>query len=158
MSGSTNIQGEKVQKLDVVANEIFVNALISSGKVCALVSEELEKPIFLRDAKGKYIVMFDPLDGSSNLDHGITVGTIFGIYQSRKGLNEFKSEKELLESDLEIISAGYAIYGSFTMLVLSTGSGLNGFTLDPSFGEFILTNPSVINRISWNSTKLNYSF
>lgn len=128
--------------MDVLANDIFINSLTSSGKVSVLVSEENENAIFIQDdtLKGKYCVVFDPLDGSSNIDSGVSIGTIFGIYQ----VTDHKEPlKNVLKPGKEMVAAGYALYGSFTVLVLSTGNGVNGYTLDPSLGEFILTNPNV---------------
>jgi fructose-1,6-bisphosphatase I len=133
--GNVNVQGEEVKKLDVLANEIFINSLRSSGKVCAMVSEENEDVILVEDPKlkGKYIVVFDPLDGSSNIDAGVAVGTIFGIYSlSNDELPLTPGAKEtMLRPGREMIAAGYAMYGSFTTLVLTTGHGVNGYTLDP---------------------------
>lgn len=135
MAGGVNVQGEDVKKLDVLANAIFINSLTSSGKVCALVSEENEEIIQVSDPKmrGRYVVVFDPLDGSSNIDAGVPVGTIFGVYSVSDEvmmLPEIPIDV-ILRSGTEMIAAGYAMYGSFTTLVLSTGYGVNGYTLDP---------------------------
>lgn len=142
LAGETNVQGEEQKKLDVLSNEVFVKALISSGRTCILVSEEEEEATFVDPAlRGKYAVVFDPLDGSSNIDCGVSVGTIFGIY-----LIENKDEAKLedvLQSGNSMVAAGYCMYGSFCELVISTGNGVNGFTLDPSLGEFILTHPDI---------------
>lgn len=132
--GRVNIQGEDVKKLDYLANEIFINTLTSSGKVCALVSEENEEIIQIdRKLRGRYIVVFDPLDGSSNIDAGVGVGTIFGIYSISEELIALPEipVNAILRPGSEMIAAGYAMYGSFTTLVLSTGYGVNGYTLDP---------------------------
>lgn len=130
-----NVQGEDVKKLDLLANKIFINALTSSGKVCALVSEENEEIIQISDPKlrGRYIVVFDPLDGSSNIDAGVPVGTIFGIYSVNEDIMSMSEVPidAILRPGSEMIAAGYAMYGSFTTLVLSTGEGVNGYTLDP---------------------------
>jgi fructose-1,6-bisphosphatase I len=140
LAGQTNVQGEDVKKLDVLANDIFINSLTSSGKVFAMVSEENEETIMVEDPKlrGKYIVVFDPLDGSSNIDAGVPVGTIFGIYQlperfegSVASFGKDDVEALILRPGSEMVAAGYAMYGSFTTLVLSTGHGVNGYTLDP---------------------------
>jgi fructose-1,6-bisphosphatase I len=141
LAGKSNVQGEQVKKLDVIANEIFINSLQSSGKVNVMVSEENENEIIVEDKalRGKYSVVFDPLDGSSNIDSGVSIGTIFGIYHCEGDGNE----KAVLKPGKEMVAAGYALYGSFTVLVLSTGNGVNGYTLDPNLGEFILTNPNV---------------
>ncbi|GAB4845138.1 Fructose-1,6-bisphosphatase, cytosolic, variant 2 [Ancistrocladus abbreviatus] len=142
LAGETNVQGEEQKKLDVLSNEVFINALSSSGRTCILVSEEDEEATFVEPAKrGKYIVCFDPLDGSSNIDCGVSVGTIFGIYMV-KDVKE-PSIDEVLQSGNHMVAAGYCMYGSFCELVLSTGCGVNGFTLDPSLGEFILTHPNM---------------
>uniref|UniRef100_A0A1D1XV12 Fructose-1,6-bisphosphatase, cytosolic n=1 Tax=Anthurium amnicola TaxID=1678845 RepID=A0A1D1XV12_9ARAE len=142
LSGETNVQGEEQKKLDVLSNEVFVNALISSGRTCVLVSEEDEEATFVdRSLRGRYCVVFDPLDGSSNIDCGVSIGTIFGIYMI-KDKDEVTIE-DVLQPGKHMVAAGYCMYGSFCMLVLSTGTGVNGFTLDPSLGEFILTHPDI---------------
>ena len=125
------MQGEDVKKLDVVANDIFINCLKSSGKVSVMVSEENENAIFVEDPalQGKYCVVFDPLDGSSNIDAGVSIGTIFGIYHVQEGSSG--SLRDVLRPGREMVAAGYAMYGSFTILVLATTEGVNGFTLDP---------------------------
>lgn len=139
LAGQVNIQGEEVKKLDVVANEIFINCLRSCGNVAVMVSEENENAIFVNDAtsKGKYCVVFDPLDGSSNIDAGVSIGTIFGIYHipaHSKG-----DLADVLRPGREMVAAGYTMYGSFTILVLSTSEGVNGYTLDPVVTEVSLS-------------------
>ncbi|KAK8613744.1 hypothetical protein V6N13_101501 [Hibiscus sabdariffa] len=142
LAGETNIQGEEQKKLDVLSNEVFVKALISSGRTCILVSEEDEEAIFVDPSKrGRYIVVFDPLDGSSNIDCGVSIGTIFGIYLVKD--EENPTIDDVLQAGKNLVAAGYCMYGSSCTLVLSTGSGVNGFTLDPSLGEFILTHPNI---------------
>jgi len=142
MAGQTNVQGEDVKKLDVLANDLFINMLRSSFTTCLLVSEENDKCIIVDpDHKGKYVVCFDPLDGSSNIDCLVSVGTIFSIY--RKTNDEPVSEKDALQDGSHIVAAGYALYGSATMVVLSTGQGVNGFMLDPAIGEFILVEKNI---------------
>jgi fructose-1,6-bisphosphatase I len=148
IAGSTNVQGEEVKKLDVLANDLFINMLQSSFSTCLLVSEENETVIQVdADKCGKYIVAFDPLDGSSNIDCLVSIGSIFSIY--KKESEGFPSESDALKSGRNIVAAGYALYGSATMLVLSIGknqaisSGVNGFMLDPAIGEFILTDPNM---------------
>ena len=137
LAGSVNVQGEDVKKLDVLANEIFINSLTSSGKVCAMVSEENEHIIQIKDPelRGRYVVVFDPLDGSSNIDAGVPVGTIFGSYSLSDDIIKLPEIPldAILRPGSEMIAAGYAMYGSFTTLVLSTGNGVNGYTLDPVF-------------------------
>ncbi|TVU19544.1 hypothetical protein EJB05_35696, partial [Eragrostis curvula] len=136
------LQGEEQKKLDVLSNEVFVKALVSSGRTCVLVSEENEEAIFVDPAlRGKYCVCFDPLDGSSNIDCGVSIGTIFGIYMIKDKDNV--SLKDVLQPGTHMLAAGYCMYGSSCTLVLSTGNGVNGFTLDPSLGEFILTHPNI---------------
>ncbi|KAG2396295.1 Fructose-1,6-bisphosphatase protein [Vigna angularis] len=124
LAGETNVQGEEQKKLDVLSNEVFVKALISSGRTVSV-----------------YIVVFDPLDGSSNIDCGVSIGTIFGIYMVK---NEAKvSLEDAMQPGNQMLAAGYCMYGSSCTFVLSTGNGVNGFTLDPSLGEFILTHPNI---------------
>lgn len=142
LAGETNVQGEEQKKLDVLSNEVFVKALVSSGRTSILVSEEDEEAIFVEPSlRGKYCVVFDPLDGSSNIDCGVSIGTIFGIYAIKEGV-EPKIE-DVLQPGQNMVAAGYCMYGSSCTLVLSTGKGVNGFTLDPSLGEFILTHPDI---------------
>ncbi|XP_074651752.1 fructose-1,6-bisphosphatase 1-like isoform X2 [Tubulanus polymorphus] len=139
ISGDTNVQGEEVKKLDVLANDLFINMLKASFTVCLMVSEENETIIEVEtERQGKYIVCFDPLDGSSNIDCLVSIGSIFAIY--RKNTDGPPGLNDALQPGKNIVAAGYALYGSATMLVLSTGNGVNGFMLDPSIGEFILTN------------------
>ncbi|XP_042493090.1 fructose-1,6-bisphosphatase, cytosolic [Macadamia integrifolia] len=142
LAGETNVQGEEQKKLDVLSNEVFIKALTSSGRTCILVSEEDEEAIFVESPlHGRYIVVFDPLDGSSNIDCGVAIGTIFGIYMIKDKAQP--TLDDVLQSGNNMIAAGYCMYGSSCMLVLSTGSGVNGFTLDPSLGEFILTHADI---------------
>jgi fructose-1,6-bisphosphatase I len=143
--GTTNIQGEKVKKLDVYANEQFIFALSSGGETCAIASEENDElvPITTAVSKGaKYIVCVDPLDGSSNIDVNVSIGTIFSIYR-RTDFEKPITEKDFLQQGTEQVAAGYVIYGSSTMLVYTTRRGVNGFTLDPSIGEFCLSHPDM---------------
>jgi len=142
MAGDVNVQGEEVKKLDVLANDLFINMLSSSYTTCLMVSEENSSVIEVeKDHQGKYIVCFDPLDGSSNIDCLVSIGSIFSIY--RKEHNNEPSIADALQPGRTLVAAGYALYGSATMLVLSTGQGVNGFMLDPSIGEFILTDPNM---------------
>lgn len=142
LAGETNVQGEDQKKLDVLSNEVFIKALVSSGRTCILVSEEDEEATFVEPSKrGKYCVVFDPLDGSSNIDCGVSIGTIFGIYMM-KDVHE-PTLDDVLQPGKNMLAAGYCMYGSSCTLVLSTGKGVNGFTLDPSLGEFILTHPDI---------------
>jgi fructose-1,6-bisphosphatase I len=144
-AGSTNIQGESQQKLDVYADQQFISALKSGGECCIVASEENEGIIRLDtdvSKNAKYIVAIDPLDGSSNIDVNVPIGTIFSIYR-RKTTTGQASLKDVLQKGTEQVAAGYIIYGSSTMLVYTTGKGVNGFTLDPSIGEFCLSHPDM---------------
>ncbi|KAM7534173.1 hypothetical protein Aperf_G00000105395 [Anoplocephala perfoliata] len=144
-TGDSNIQGEDVKKLDVISNELFINMMVASFTTCMLISEENEKPIIVEPhQQGKYIVAFDPLDGSSNIDCLGTVGSIFTVFRRKKRDHSQADPSEGLQSGRELVAAGYAIYGSSTMIVLSLGSGVHGFMLDPSLGEFILTQPNIV--------------
>lgn len=138
VAGGSNVSGDEVKKLDILSNDLFVNMLKSSFTTVLLVSEENETAIEVEvENQGKYVVCFDPLDGSSNIDCLVSIGSIFGIY--RKVSDDPVSEKDAFQPGREMVAAGYALYGSATMVVLSTGQGVNGFMLDPSIGEFILT-------------------
>ncbi|CAG8596844.1 7391_t:CDS:2 [Diversispora eburnea] len=140
--GSQNFSGEEQKKLDVISNDIFINALRSSGKVSVMVSEENDQAIFVEEGlRGKYCVVFDPLDGSSNIDAGVNVGTIFGIYRVLK--DSTGSVSDVLRPGREMVVAGYCMYGSSANMVISLGSNVNGYTLDNSIGEFILTHPNI---------------
>ncbi|MDI1354552.1 MAG: class 1 fructose-bisphosphatase [bacterium] len=144
-TGETNIQGELVKKLDVFANEQFIAALKAGGEVCGIASEENDDfiPIESEMSKGaKYVVAMDPLDGSSNIDVNVSVGTIFSIYR-RLSLKGPATIEDFLQKGTEQVAAGYVIYGSSCMLVYTTGKGANGFTLDPSIGEFCLSHPNI---------------
>jgi fructose-1,6-bisphosphatase I len=139
-----NVQGEIQQKLDVLANEIIVKALDHGGRLCAMASEEEPDIIDIPDKFrcGKYCLLFDPLDGSSNIDVNVPVGTIFSVV--RKVTRGVRGEMEdMLQPGRRQVAAGYVIYGSSTMLVYTTGQGAHGFTLDPSLGEFLLSHPNI---------------
>lgn len=144
-TGEVNVQGEQVKKLDVFANEQFIAALKAGGEVCAIASEENEEiiPIDSEVSKNaKYVVAMDPLDGSSNIDVNVSVGSIFSIYR-RVSLSGTGTLEDFMQQGTEQVAAGYIIYGSSCMLVYTTGKGVNGFTLDPSIGEFCLSNPNI---------------
>ncbi|KAG8963466.1 Fructose-1,6-bisphosphatase [Tulasnella sp. 408] len=144
LAGETNVQGEEQKKLDVLSNDIMVNALRASGKTAVLVSEELDEAIIIeKRLRGKYCVVFDPLDGSSNIDAGVNIGTIFGIYKLKEGSEG--TINDVLQPGKDMVAAGYTMYGSSANLVLTTGQGVNGYTLDNALGEFILTHPDVRN-------------
>lgn len=141
--GQTNVQGEEQQKLDVVANVRFTRALTKGGEVCAVVSEEEDLVIDLQNSKGKYVVAIDPLDGSSNIDVNVSIGTIFSIYRRKTATGSPIKEEDVLQRGSEQVAAGYVLYGSSTMLVYSTGNGANGFTYERSLGEFFLSHPNM---------------
>lgn len=144
-TGEINIQGEHQQKLDIYADRQFISALKSGGECCIVASEENEGIIRLDtdvSKNAKYIVAIDPLDGSSNIDVNVPVGTIFSIYR-RKTTEGRPRLEDVLQKGTEQVAAGYIVYGSSTMLVYTTGKGVNGFTLDPSIGEFCLSHPNM---------------
>ena len=144
--GEVNVQGEDQQKLDVVADNQFIKMFESGGEVCGIASEENDDFVaFTSDnsKQGKYVVLFDPLDGSSNIDVNVSIGTIFSIYRRRSNRGELATEEDMLQNGTEQIAAGYVLYGSSTMLVYSTGAGVNGFTLDPSIGEYCLSHKNM---------------
>ncbi len=139
--GTINVQGEEVKKLDVFANEQFIAALSAGGETCAVASEENDGLVHINSAvskNAKYVVCVDPLDGSSNIDVNVAIGTIFSIYR-RTTFSGDANETDYLQKGTEQVAAGYVIYGSSTMMVYTTGKGVNGFTLDPSIGEFCLS-------------------
>lgn len=144
--GEFNVQGEEQQKLDVLADQEFISALKRGGECCYIASEEHEEGLDLSSSalssEAKYIVCIDPLDGSSNIDVNISIGTIFSIYR-RKSSSGPLSNEDVLQQGVHQVAAGYVLYGSSTMLVYTTGHGVNGFTLDPSIGEFCLSHPQM---------------
>jgi fructose-1,6-bisphosphatase I len=137
--GTENVQGEEQQKLDVIANIRFMRALRNGGEVCAIISEEDEEIIDLKNEDGRYVVSMDPLDGSSNIDVNVSIGTIFSIYRRVSPVGGAITEEDVLQKGSEQVAAGYLLYGSSTMMVYTTGRGVNGFTYDPSLGEFFLS-------------------
>lgn len=144
--GETNIQGEEQQKLDVVADIQFIKAFEYSGEICGIASEENDDFIAFTSEtakNGKYVVLFDPLDGSSNIDVNVSIGTIFSIYHRQSKTGTLATLEDMLQAGSEQVAAGYVLYGSSTMLVYTTGRGVNGFTLDPSIGEFCLSHPNM---------------
>jgi len=143
LTGNTNVQGEEVKKLDVYSNDVLKEVFASSSVVCAVASEEDENCTIFSESKGsEYIVLFDPLDGSSNTDINASIGTIFSIHK-RVSTTEYACESDLLRAGKDQLAAGYIHYGPGTMIVYSTGNGVNGFTLDPSIGEFLLSHPNM---------------
>lgn len=144
-AGSVNVQGEGQKKLDVYANEQFISALSSGGECCAVASEENEEMVHIDtivSKNAKYVVCIDPLDGSSNIDVNVSIGTIFSIYR-RTSISGVSVLSDFMQRGTEQVAAGYITYGSSTMLVYTTGKGVNGFTLDPSIGEFCLSHPDM---------------
>ncbi len=144
--GQINIQGESQKKLDIYSNDLFMESLYNSGEVCGIASEENDTFIFLdgemaQDAK--YVFLMDPLDGSSNIDVNVSIGTIFSIYRRVTPIGTKATLEDFLQKGTEQIAAGYIVYGSSTILVYTTGQGVNGFTLDPSIGEFCLSHPNL---------------
>ncbi|GAB3199892.1 fructose-1,6-bisphosphatase I [Pontibacter aydingkolensis] len=142
--GNQNVQGEEQQKLDVIANIRFIRALRNGGEVCAIISEEEEDIIQTGNTKGKYIVAMDPLDGSSNIDVNVSIGTIFSVYRRTSETGCDGTLEDCLQNGTRQIAAGYIVYGSSTMLVYTTGHGVNGFTYEPSLGEFFLSHPNIV--------------
>ncbi|WP_185873405.1 class 1 fructose-bisphosphatase [Blattabacterium cuenoti] len=148
-SGKTNIQGEKQQKLDFFAHNIFINSFRNRDVVCGIASEESKNFIILNKKEctsdNKYIVLIDPLDGSSNIDVNVPIGTIFSVYKYKKKYNNYHlTINDFLQKGYKQILAGYIIYGSSTILVYTTGNGVHGFTLDPSIGTFYLSHPNIV--------------
>lgn len=143
-AGSENVQGETQKKLDIITNEVFIKSTEWGGHVAALASEEMDDvyPIPAKYPKGKYLLVFDPLDGSSNIDVNISVGTIFSILRAPAGV-ENPTATDFLQPGTTQVCGGYALYGPATMLVITTGHGVNGFTLDNDIGEFMLTHPEM---------------
>ncbi|MBO5491298.1 MAG: class 1 fructose-bisphosphatase [Desulfovibrio sp.] len=144
-TGEVNVQGENVQKMDAIANRIMLYRMERCGALCAMSSEEEADLVRVRPEfpRGDYILIFDPLDGSSNIDVDINVGTIFSIFHRPAGRSGEVEMDEVLQQGLKQVGAGYILYGPSTMLVLSTGQGVHGFTLDPGVGEFLLSHPNM---------------
>jgi fructose-1,6-bisphosphatase I/sedoheptulose-1,7-bisphosphatase len=143
-AGSMNVQGETQMQLDVMANDVFTRTTEWGGQLAGMLSEEMEKPypIPAEYPRGRYLLLFDPLDGSSNIDVNVAVGSIFSVLRCPEGVTD-PSESDFLQPGTAQVCAGYAIYGPSTMLVLTTGRGVNGFTLDREIGEFMLTHPDM---------------
>ena len=143
-AGSENIQGETQKKLDILSNDIFLRFNEVGGHLAGMASEEMDDPYALPEGapRGKYLLLFDPLDGSSNIDVNVSVGTIFSILKCPDGV-EHPEVKDFLQPGTTQVCAGYALYGPSSMLVLTTGEGVNGFTLDQNIGEFLLTHPNM---------------
>lgn len=158
--GSTNTAGDQQQKLDVLANIRFTRALEKGGEACAIISEETDSFLDLKN-NGKYVIAIDPLDGSSNIDVNVSIGTIFSIYRRKSPAGTPIQEIDVLQKGSEQVAAGYILYGSSTMLVYTAGFGVNGFTHEPTLGEYFLSHPNMkmpldgkiysINEGSYNS-------
>ncbi|MEK7257469.1 MAG: class 1 fructose-bisphosphatase, partial [Bacteroidota bacterium] len=145
-AGSENVTGDVVQKLDLYANEKLIECLRNSGECAGIASEENEDFVPLPPLDGKdskYVVVFDPLDGSSNIDVNVSVGTIFGIYRRKSDSAGVVTKEDFLQKGSDLVAAGYVLYGTSTILVYSTGNGVNGFTLDPTIGEFCLSHQNI---------------
>ncbi len=140
--GTQNLAGDHQQKLDVLANIRFTRALAKGGEVCALVSEESESFVDLNN-DGKYVIAIDPLDGSSNIDVNVSIGTIFSIYRRKTQVGTPIHATDILQKGSDQVAAGYVLYGSSTMMVYTTGHGVNGFTYEPSLGEYFLSHPDL---------------
>jgi fructose-1,6-bisphosphatase I len=146
MDGSVNTTGDTVQKLDIYANDKLIECLRNSGECAAIASEELDSFVEippLGDKKSHYLVVFDPLDGSSNIDVNVSVGTIFGIYRRKSNTDTPINLDDFLQPGINLVAAGYVLYGTSTLLVYTTGKGVNAFTLDPSIGEFCLSHRDI---------------
>lgn len=143
-TGKVNVQGETVQKLDEFANDTLIRAIEGGGQVCLMASEENEDPIPIptKYPKGRYVLMFDPLDGSTNIDVNISIGTIFSVHR-RVSESQEPGLADCLQPGRTQVAAGYIIYGSSCMFVFTTGNGVHGFTLDPTVGEFFLSHPDI---------------
>jgi fructose-1,6-bisphosphatase I len=161
MDGSENASGDTVQKLDVYANEKLIECLKNSGECAAIASEELEDFISIpqmNDKKAKYLVVFDPLDGSSNIDVNVSVGTIFGIFRKHSDMEIPVTQEDFLQRGMDMVAAGYVLYGTSTLLVYTTGNGVNAFTLDPSIGEFCLSHQNIKMPLSGKFYSVNQGY
>ncbi|HSG17353.1 MAG TPA: class 1 fructose-bisphosphatase [Anaerolineae bacterium] len=158
-AGRNNVQGEAQQKLDVYADQVIVNLCNHTGRLCVMASEEHADIIVIPEkyAKGRYVLVFDPLDGSSNIDVNVSTGTIFGIYGCIQYENRGRLE-DCLQPARNLIAAGYILYGTSTMLVYTTGSGVHGFTLDPDLGEFLLSHEYIRVPETPKYYSTNYSY
>ena len=161
-AGDTNIQGEEQQKLDVYANDVFKSALINREIVCGIASEEEDDYIIINGKENskanKYVLLIDPLDGSSNIDVNVSVGTIFSIYRRITPIGTPVQQEDFLQKGSEQVAAGYFIYGTSTMLVYTTGHGVNGFTLNPALGTFYLSHPNMTFPETGNIYSINEGY
>jgi fructose-1,6-bisphosphatase I len=140
--GTSNTGGESQQKLDILANIRFTRALTKGGEVCALISEETESYVDLNN-EGKYVIAIDPLDGSSNIDVNVSIGTIFSVYRRKTPVGTAITERDILQKGSDQVASGYILYGSSTLLVYTTGHGVNGFTYESTLGEYFLSHPNM---------------
>ncbi len=158
-AGSVNVQGEEVKKLDVFANSQFMGVLRHGISCAGIGSEELDELMSFDDEvsrASKYVCLFDPLDGSSNIDVNVSIGTIFSVYRRITPVGSIAEERDFLQKGVNQVAAGYIVYGSSTMLVYATRRGVNGFTLDPSIGEFCLSHPDIQCPLSGQYYSVNY--
>jgi fructose-1,6-bisphosphatase I len=155
--GSQNVQGESQQKLDVIANIRFIRALRNGGQVCAIISEEEDELIITENNNSKYVVAIDPLDGSSNIDVNISVGTIFSVYRRVTPIGTIPTMEDVLQQASKQVASGYIMYGPSTVFVYTTGRGVNGFTYDTSFGEFFLSHQGIVTKQDGNIYSCNES-
>ncbi|XPV74898.1 MAG: class 1 fructose-bisphosphatase [Desulfovibrio sp.] len=144
-TGDVNVQGERVKKLDEFANSVLIHRMARAGVLCAMASEENADVIDIPQGLpiGEYILIFDPLDGSSNIDVNVSIGTVFSIYRRKSPADSPVLSSDVLQAGVEQVAAGYLLYGSSTMMVFTTGNGVHGFTLDPGIGEFLLSHPDM---------------
>jgi fructose-1,6-bisphosphatase I len=153
-SGSYNTGGDDQQKLDILADIRFSRALLKGGAACAIISEEADSMSIL-NINGKYIVAIDPLDGSSNIDVNVSIGTIFSVYKRLSNIGEPVTLEDCLQCGTEQVAAGYILYGSSTMLVYTTGQGVNGFTYEATLGEYVLSHPNISVKPEANTYSIN---
>lgn len=153
-SGSHNTGGDDQQKLDILADIRFSRALLKGGAACAIISEEADSMNIL-NINGKYIVAIDPLDGSSNIDVNVSIGTIFSVYRRLSNIGEPVTLEDCLQCGTEQVAAGYILYGSSTMLVFTTGQGVNGFTYEATLGEYLLSHPNITIKPEANTYSIN---
>ena len=156
--GSVNVQGETQKKLDVLSNDVFIKRTEWAGNLAGMASEEMDLPYQIpgQYPRGKYLLVFDPLDGSSNIDVNVSVGSIFSVLRGPTNARDV-TEEDFLQAGAKQVAAGYALYGPTTMLVLTVGDGVNGFTLDPTLGEFMLTHPKMQIPADTNEFAINAS-
>lgn len=156
--GSVNVQGETQKKLDVLSNSVFIKRTEWAGNLAGMASEEMDLPYQIpgQYPRGKYLLVFDPLDGSSNIDVNVSVGSIFSVLRGPTNARDV-TEEDFLQAGAKQVAAGYALYGPTTMLVLTVGDGVNGFTLDPTLGEFMLTHPKMQIPADTNEFAINAS-